>query len=309
MAAQANNFAAKCQDETLAHTASDSYNSNMSISIIVPTYNRKSLLFRALDSVVNQTYLHWDLTVIDDGSTDGTAESFAQWRQQKNADLKIQFHRAANGGVSRARNLGVQMSSAPWIAFLDSDDEWLPDKLTLQIELAGKFSLIHGEEIWIRNGVRVNPKQKHSKSGGSIFTRCVDLCCISPSTVLLRRDLLLLHNGFREDFEVCEDYDLWLKICAENPVGFINSPVIRKHGGHLDQLSLRFKAMDYWRVKALIPFLRQSSPISESDRLYVAEQIKKKCEILIAGFLKHQNTAQLSEVQAWLACALRLGKF
>ena len=150
------------------------------VSVIVPTYNRRAVLARALNSVVRQTLSDWELIVVDDGSDDGTEAFFKEWAATQKTTQAIHYLRIQNSGVSQARNRAAQESSAPWLAFLDSDDEWLPDKLERQLQLPGDFPLVHGEEIWIRRGVRVNPMKKHMKSGGRIFARCVELCCISP---------------------------------------------------------------------------------------------------------------------------------
>ena len=206
-------------------------------------------------------------------------------------------------GVSAARNAGVAASSGEWVAFLDSDDEWLPRKLEMQLELAERegVSLVHSEEIWIRNGRRVNPKKKHRKSGGDIFERCLKLCLISPSAVVMRRELFDRTGGFDEDFPVCEDYDLWLKITSLHRVGFVPEPLIVKYGGHPDQLSRRYKCMDYWRVRALerILDLRAFKP---ERRQKIIDEILWKAEVLAKGMEKHGNREHLPYIKGILWC-------
>ena len=270
------------------------------VSVIIPTFNRRSVLERALNSVLKQTFSDWELIVVDDGSTDETQSFFGEWLKQVESHhpqhhSKICILRTTNGGVSRARNFGVQNSSSPWIAFLDSDDEWLPEKLERQLPLTSSFQLVHGEEIWMRNGVRVNAMKKHAKGGGEIFDRCVELCCISPSTTMLSRTLFTRMNGFREDFPVCEDYELWLRITSEMPVGFVSEPVQIKYGGNPDQLSLSFPAMDFYRVKALLPFVAREN---------VARNILKRCDILLKGYVKYPNPSHQSLVISWRQVAL-----
>lgn len=287
-----------CQDQKLAQIRPGSYKGEVSqISVILPTFNRKDVLERALESVARQTFQDWELIVVDDGSTDRSAEFFSEWKQRRNLIEKVKFLRTPNAGVSRARNLAVNQASSPWLAFLDSDDEWLPEKLSEQFKLAGKFLLIHSEEIWIRNGVRVNPMKKHVKSGGRVFSRSVDLCFISPSTVMMNRELFLSSGGFREDFPVCEDYEMWLRMSSRHEVGYLPTALTVKYGGHADQLSLQFHSMDLFRVRALLPFLSDEN-ISAAERFYVAEAIVAKSAILLAGYEKHGNLIHKEEVVA-----------
>ncbi|MEO0336072.1 MAG: glycosyltransferase [Pseudomonadota bacterium] len=269
------------------------------ISVIIPTFNRLSTLPRAVESVLDQSYRDFDLWVVDDGSTDGTSDWVQNELLQDQRSITCHYLRSQNKGVSHARNLALKASSGEWVAFLDSDDEWLPNKLADQMTMAKENSslpLIHGEEIWIRNGVRVNPMKKHQKSGGRIFDRCVELCCISPSTALVHRRLFKELGYFREDFPVCEDYDMWLRICEKYEVGFVETPVIKKFGGHDDQLSRKHVAMDYYRIKSLAGFVK-SKLLSKEEKSLVLDTLSKKCEILLRGFRRHNNMDLFSEVE------------
>lgn len=274
------------------------------ISVIIPTYNRANTLERALDSVLKQSFTGWELIICDDGSKDHSLELIANWIKSHdlNGRKVTVLQNESNRGVSYSRNRASTHANGSWLAFLDSDDEWLPDKLSLQMKWLSEHEwnvpLVHGEEIWIRNGVRVNPMKKHAKSGGRIFNRCVDLCCISPSAAVIKRKLLLELGGFREDFPVCEDYDLWLKVCSRFAVGFIETPIVKKFGGHADQLSASLPAMDYFRVKALIPYL-ESPNLSPDERRHVGQTIQKKCEILLRGYKRHNNVNKYDEVESW----------
>lgn len=266
---------------------------NPQISVIIPTYNREETLERAILSVAEQEFRDFELIVVDDGSTDGTEEILKPWRSKP----WFRSMRTENQGVSAARNRAIKEARGPWIAFLDSDDEWLPNKLQLQWEWvvsSPETCLIHGEEIWIRKGVRVNPMKKHQKKGGDVFEDSLRLCCISPSTALVKKETLEFHNGFREDFPVCEDYDLWLKITSQNSVGFVETPIIKKYGGHEDQLSRKYKAMDYYRILAIDHIL--STPLSEEKRSLALVELFKKREILLNGYRKHQNLENFDEI-------------
>ncbi len=139
------------------------------VSVIIPSFNRRHCLPRALDSVLAQTVPALEIIVVDDGSSDGTRSLIASDYPQ------VTYLWQPNRGVSAARNAGIEAARGDWLAFLDSDDEWLPSKLELQLALASSMPqcpLVHSDEIWIRSGVRVNAMRKHEKAGGYIFERC-----------------------------------------------------------------------------------------------------------------------------------------
>lgn len=271
------------------------------MAVVVPVFEREGVVLRALESVAGQTFQDWELIVVDDGSRDGTAERVRAWIHERGLAIDEKARLLVlpeNRGVSAARNLGVAASRGSWLAFLDSDDEWLPDRLGKQIPLTHDFRWVHGEEIWIRNGVRVNAMKKHAKSGGRIFKRCVDLCCVSPSAVLIEKNLFLEKHGFREDFPVCEDFELWLRLSSEHEIGWVGEPILRKFGGHPDQLSHRYKAMDYFRVKALSALMDHPALVPD-ERKHLIDSLLRRCEILLKGFRKHANLEHYEEVEAW----------
>ena len=256
-----------------------------SISVIIPTHNRKESLSRALDSVVFQTHPADEIIVVDDGSDDGTRQFIT--RQYKQV---IYLHHD-NRGVSFSRNAGVARAQGKWLAFLDSDDEWLPNKLALQLDALSenpRVPLCHTEEIWIRNGVRVNAMDKHKKRGGNIYLNCLPLCVMSPSSVMMSRNLFLQAGGFDKNLPACEDYDLWLRICVDNPVLFIEEPLVRKYGGHPDQLSRRYWGMDRFRVQALEKMI-DSNVLNEDFLNATRKLLVEKCEILVNGAVKRNN--------------------
>jgi len=251
----------------------------LSISVIIPTYNRIDVLPRALDSVFSQSDPLTDVIVVDDGSDDGTADMVSA----KYPEVKL--IKQQNIGVSAARNRGIAESKGGWIAFLDSDDEWKPQKLERQIICIAENPdavLIHTDEIWIRDGKRVNPMKKHQKSGGRIFQKCLPLCVISPSSVLVKRSLLEEIGNFDEDLDVCEDYDLWLRICAEYPVHYVDEKLIVKYGSHADQLSRRHWGMDRFRISALEKVI-SGGTLSDEDNRAAVHMLIEKATIIAAG--------------------------
>lgn len=263
---------------------------NPDISVIIPSYNRAHTLQRALDSVLNQTLKPNEIIVIDDGSTDDTQSVL-------NLYPGITVIEQSNSGVSSARNSGVEKSSGDWIGFLDSDDEWLPKKLEKQwAAICNDDKLIsHTEEIWIRNGQRVNPMKKHQKYGGWIYDKCLPLCVISPSSVMIHKTVFDDVGNFDESLEVCEDYDLWLRICSKYPVLFLDEPLIVKYGGHEDQLSRKYWGMDRFRITALEK-MNNSGYLNKDQHNATIDMIIQKCEIIINGMKKR---GKVYEVQEW----------
>ena len=267
----------------------------MKLSVIIPTYNRVILLQRALESVVTQQLptgmKSMQIIVVDDGSTDETE------RMVRSKFQHVLYLKQNNKGVSAARNLGIKTANGDWLAFIDSDDEWLKDKLVRQFSLLNESGLLvcHTEEIWIRNGVRVNQMNKHQKSGGWIFENCLPLCAMSPSSMLMHKSVLSRVGVFDEYFPACEDYDLWLRIAPQYEVAYVAEACINKYGGHEDQLSHQHWGMDRFRVIALDKILQNS--LSSSDQSAAVSMLFTKLNILMQGAIKHDNQELLKECQ------------
>ncbi|SVA19537.1 uncharacterized protein METZ01_LOCUS72391, partial [marine metagenome] len=261
------------------------------ISVIVPTYNRVHQLPRALDSILCQSCSPKEIIVVDDGSTDETSALMTSEYPE------IVFIQQQNTGVSSARNVGIKRASGDWIAFLDSDDEWLPEKLEIQMkalyENPGE-KICHTNEIWIRNGKRVNPKKKHEKFGGWIFQKCLPLCCISPSSVIIHKSIFKEIGLFDYSLPVCEDYDLWLRITARNPVLYIEEPFLIKYGGHEDQLSKKYWGMDRFRIKSLEKII-SSRVLSDLDANAAKKMLMEKIYIFIQGAQKRGNIKEVKK--------------
>ncbi|WP_317451583.1 glycosyltransferase family 2 protein [Methylobacter psychrophilus] len=265
----------------------------MNISVVIPTYNRCELLRRALLSVLSQTLLPTEITVIDDGSTDDTSVMIGK------EFPAVNYYYQENCGVSSARNLGVHHATTDWIAFLDSDDEWLPEKLsrqTIALSANPASKICHTEEQWIRNGTRVNPPKKYAKKGGWIFAECLPHCAISPSTTLIHRSIFEDVGLFDITLPACEDYDLWLRITANYPVLLIEEPQIKKYGGHEDQLSQKFWGMDRFRINALEKILA-TSQLSSDNRYATIDMLLKKAEIHLNGVKKREKKEDINYYQ------------
>jgi glycosyltransferase involved in cell wall biosynthesis len=272
--------------------------SNVLVSVVIPTHNRRRMVGEAVASACAQRDVPAEIIVVDDGSTDGTT-AMLEGTFGSAIRLLLTPHR----GVAAARNAGVAASRAPLIAFLDSDDLWLPNKLALQV---GFFSqhpeaeICQTDESWTRSGVRVNPCAYHRKPSGDIFLPSLQRCLVSPSAVMLRRSLFESVGGFDESLPVCEDYDLWLRIACRVPVWLIEHPLVVKRGGHDDQLSRRHWGMDRFRVASLSRLLA-CAPLTPAQRRAAAGALTERCRILAAGASKrgrHDEAARYGALAA-----------
>ena len=251
------------------------------ISIIIPTFNRSWSLKRAVDSALVQDYRHREVIVVDDGSTDQTQELLAGYGD------KIRILVQENKGVSAARNLGIQESRGNFIALLDSDDAWEKNKLSCQMAFFQSnpgAMICQTEEVWIRKGKRVNPKKKHKKPSGMIFEPSLKLCLVSPSAVMIRKQLFDQKGMFNEAFPVCEDYDLWLRISHDTPVYLIDTPLTVKTGGHGDQLSAAH-SQDKYRIQSILNLIA-ANVLSLDQEQAALNVLKEKSRIFAAGCIK-----------------------
>ena len=159
----------------------------MLVSVIIPTFKRPEFTQEAIKSVRAQTFQDFELIVVED---DGR-------------------------GVSATRNRGVAKAKGKYLAFLDSDDLWDKKKLEKQLQYLQEhpeFKICYTNEKWIRNGEHLNQMKKHQKYQGWIFDKCLLLCIISASSIIMKREVFEDLGGFDESFPVCEDYDLWLRM-------------------------------------------------------------------------------------------------
>ena len=263
------------------------------VSVIIPTYNRGWFLAEAIDSVLAQDFKDYEVIVVDDGSTDNTREILDTYGQD------IIVLRQANKGVSTARNRGIAEAGGQLVAFLDSDDLWLPRKLSRQVDyfnLNPDTVINQTEEIWMRNDVRVNPKDRHRKPSGMIFERSLELCLVSPSAVMIQRTLFDAVGVFDDNLPACEDYDLWLRISCRYPVHLIDTPLIIKRGGHEDQLS-KAPGLDRFRIQSLEKII-ESGRLTETQNHAAACILRDKCAIYAGGCRKRGREAEAAYYEA-----------
>jgi len=273
----------------------------MKVGVVIPVFNRCLRLQRAIDSVFGQSHHHIELVVVDDASSRDLTSARELVERAGQRWLTLQ----TNAGPAAARNAGVAELSADvgWVAFLDSDDEWLPIKLERQLVWLAEHpetKIFQCREIWIRDGIPAKRPQRLLEPEGDIFAACVERCCISPSAVMLRRDLFDAVGGFDPRYRVCEDYDLWLRIARDHPVGLLHEPLVVKNGGAADQLTSMVSAFDRWRLRALLELLTDAG----AQRGVVLRGIMNKARILERGAHRHADeevAARYSEIAEWAA--------
>ncbi|MDR3238309.1 MAG: glycosyltransferase [Spirochaetia bacterium] len=254
-------------------------------SVIVPSYNRINQLRGAIDSVLAQTFADYELIVVDDGSTDDTSAL-------KEIYTGINFIFQNNLGVSAARNAGIRAGDSKYIAFLDSDDIWLPAKLEKQlafIESRVDIKISQTNEIWVRNGRRVNPRRRHIKRGGHIFIESLALCLVSPSAAVIERDIIEKYGLFDERLPACEDYDLWLRVLSHEEAGLLDENLVIRYAGHSGQLSEKYWGMDSFRLYSIIKLLRDDKGLQAEYAHAAKQSAAQRGALLIAGAQKRNN--------------------
>lgn len=183
------------------------------VSIITPTFNRERTITQAVESVLAQSYPHWELIIVDDGSRDGTREKLASYLD----DERIQYHFEENQGQSIARNLALQYARGVLLCFLDSDDRWVPEKLERQVALMEahpEVDVLHSDEIMIDEQGRELSRKNMRRYSGRIARQMLVDNSVSINTVMARRECFDTMGGFSGRYGVADDYDIWLRFSA-----------------------------------------------------------------------------------------------
>ena len=255
----------------------------MDITVVIPSYNRYTFLKRAIVSVLEQTYSPSEIIVVDDGSNDQTAEI-------QNDFPQIQYIYQKNQGVSSARNTGIKNASCEWIAFLDSDDTFHSKKLEEQYLFHKdnpEIFMSYTDEVWIRDDQEVKIPKKFQKIGKDIFIENLSYCNIAPSSTLIHKKIFDKVGYFDESLEVCEDYDLWLRVALKFEIALLSKKLITKYAGHDDQLSFKHWGMDRFRVQTLENFLLL--PLSHTKKAKIQDELQKKYKLLLKGAIKYDR--------------------
>jgi glycosyltransferase involved in cell wall biosynthesis len=253
------------------------------VSVVIPSFNRRVMVREAVASVLAQRGAAFELIVVDDGSTDGSAGELEGVAAEHPGVMRVE--RREHRGVAAARNRGIALARAPLVAFLDSDDLWSTDKLARQIAYARahpEYAISQTAEVWMRDGRRVNPGRRHQKRAGDIFIESLHTCLVSPSAVIVRTELIRALGGFDEDLTAAEDYDSWLRVLVSHEVGLLDEPLVTRRAGHPDQLSAATPAIDRFRILALAKVLSDVR-LPGAKRAAAAEVMAEKCAIYAKG--------------------------
>ena len=259
----------------------------MSISVIIPTYNRSEFLDSAVQSVVDQTFSCSELVIIDDGSSDDTGIKVE--RLTRRLPFPVKYYYQENRGAAAARNTGIKMASSDFICFLDSDDRFVPEKLSLQVTAMQQNDhlISHTCEIWFRRGKLLNQKKNHQPRDGYIFKDCLDICAVGMSTVMARRSLFDIYGYFDESLQCCEDYDFWLRVSVNEEFLLVPRQLTIKNGGREDQLSVIYRTgMDKYRIRSIVKLL-DNWAMTTSQQNLALQELKRKCDVYGNGCIKH----------------------
>ncbi len=258
----------------------------MKISVIIPVYNRVESLKTAIESVFCQSYKNYEIIIVDDGSEKPIKNFIFPYLHR----IRL-IELSKNKGVSFARNIGIENAKGDYVAFLDSDDIWLPFKLALQVDFIKEndFKIVHTDEFWWKKGKFVNQGKRHTKYGGNIFSKVLDICRISPSSVLIEKQVFDKVGKFDKNLKACEDYDLWLRITSYFEIGYIPIKSIIKRFYLENHLSFEIKHLEYLRLLSLCKFLYKNDYLNFSDKGAVYKEITEKFNIVSSGLTKHDR--------------------
>ncbi|MBI5055603.1 MAG: glycosyltransferase family 2 protein [Nitrospirae bacterium] len=261
-------------------------------SVIIPTYNRAELLRGAVRSVLDQTFKDFELIVIDDHSTDNSAEAARSFRDDR-------VHHIMNdrtGGSAGARNAGIFRARGQWITFLDDDDVWLPKKLEMQYKMIrkmdGTFGIIYAGyaeyDFEAQKEVSIHlPEKEGWIQEELLYTNCVTALC----SVAVRRDILLKAGGFDESFPAIEDWELYVRIAGVTKFGILREKLVHVRRNDKDRLSLNFQR----KLAAALLFRRKhDNLLKKSPRL-----CHRIATIILIWSLKLNNWSTALEAFPW----------
>ncbi len=265
------------------------------VSVVIPVYNRFELLMQASASVLSQDMADFELILVDDGSEKEVSTAAGL------GDERVRVVRLKHTGLpGLVRNRGAEAARGRYLAFLDSDDLWRPEKLLLQSEyFAGhrEIKICHTRETWERDGRTVSQSSQRHRREGDVFTDALKKCIIGPSTVMMERELFLETGGFREDLEIAEDYEYWLRITAFHRIGYIDTPLTVKRAGGWEQLSEKYGQIEVFRIRGL-KVLVDAGFFPPDPEAAAREAPGRECRLYAAGSRKRGKNAEAADYEA-----------
>lgn len=252
------------------------------VSVIMPAYNAESFIGDAINSVVNQTYSNWELIVVDDGSTDNTVEKMKSWLEKES---RIQYFYQANGKQGKARNLGISKAKGYYLAFLDADDLWLPEKLEIQIKeiQENNVDLVFSDSYRFQNQeVNDVSKRMNVKSDFYSGTKALQLFLeanrIPILTVLVKKEIVESVGCFSESIDIqnVEDYHLWLKLLISNAEFYSSNKVLAKYRLHNSSVT----AKDSWATNKLLDVYIDLLQLNSQYKKEIKQELKSKFKII-----------------------------
>lgn len=266
------------------------------VTAVIPAYNSADSISIAIDSVLAQTLPVYEILVIDDGSHDETFKVASQYGHP------VRVLRKKNGGCSSARNLGILESRGEWIAFLDSDDTWLPERIARQADvltkhpelewLAGRYEIYRGEHQ-IRLSHLGTPPINNSPVQKQPIALLAQGCSIWTGTVLARKSILDRVGYFSEDQKTGEDFELWFRLAlATDQVGYVHEPVARYQVGNVGSLTGQssHKGDRSW-IRLIERFIDARSSCSEEEFDSIEKLITLKSDQIVRNTIKSANPA------------------
>ncbi|MCM1495279.1 MAG: glycosyltransferase [Bacteroides sp.] len=262
------------------------------VSVIIPTYNRAGTLMRSVQSVMEQSYSEWELIIVDDGSTDNTKDIVKPVLEQ---DVRIRYiYCPENKGQASARNTGIQAAQGEYVAFQDSDDCWLPDKLQLQMSMMKahpEYGLVYGQVVYDEGG-KLSVPYPPTDAGTQVFKACLKQNQIGTPTMLVRKAVFDTIGLFDTSLAALEDYELALRITKHFPTGFVAAPVLKAYksadsvsrdlGNHLIASSIILKKYEKdirdnglwdYKMDALEEMARQYDVVEDLEDIFKALKI------------------------------------
>lgn len=260
------------------------------VSVIIPAYNTASLIAACLDSVLSQTYQEFEVIVVNDGSPD-TAHLETVLQPYL---VRIVYIKQANKRAAGARNTAIAKARGEWLAFLDSDDTWLPHHLAAQMKFAGDTNL----DMVYCNGFRIGDQRdfmdKCPSRGAATFAALIEERCQIPvSTVVVRKSSIVKAGLFDEQLAQCDDYDMWVRTAFHGAkIGYSRQVQVRLNGGRPGSLSQSSSKMAAAYLKILDKVSR-TLPLNISDR----NVLEKRTQTIRAHYLVEEGKLLLSRRQ------------